>query len=542
MALVSLIRLSEPIAFSSLFPYVYFMLISFGIPDSDTFRYSSYYAAAFALFQVLFSIQWGKAADKYGRKPAILVSLFGLSVAMLVFGFAKNYWTGLVARCLMGTFTTIPVVRTLIGELIVKKNQQKYGFSVMSVFWNLGCVIGPAIGGSKYLTNPLKIESQSLHSDFIEKYPFALSNVVIVINFWFTIVFAILFLEETHPEYKYNFDFGLHCGDVLRAKLGFKVPGRLWNLPKDESTPLPKPAETTPLSKPFVTVESSQITETTLLTDSTEPVIYDAVDSDDDASVKSDGYLTRRTSMALIDRSSSRASLLSLKQGVEQGAFTKQVVKTISTNFVVSFHNIVFAEFIPVFLAGDLLVNELKFPLKIRGGFGFDSISIGHLLSSTGTIGVIGIVLLFPLMDRYLRPIVSFRIAVSVFPLLYFLLPFVIFTSPDYNPIFPPGLTKVLLYVLCSFSTVSCTICFPQILAMIHRASLPQHRSYINGAALSITSFARCVAPLCWGWVMTVCEKNGVEGVAWWLLGVLAIIAVVQAFTLKDVDEDEMNA
>lgn len=511
MAIISVVRLSEPIAFTSLFPYVYFMLIRFGIAEEETWRYSSYYASSFALCQVIFAVHWGRAADKIGRKNTIMLSTFGTSLSMLMFGFSTNFWMGLFARCMMGSFTTIPVVRTLIGEVCTERRHQTYGFSVISVFWSLGSIIGPAIGGSKYLTKHVADPTS-----FSGKYPYALNNFVIAAYIWVAIVFAYFFLVETHPTKKYQRDRGVDLGDAFLRKLGYEVPTRPWNEPKAV-------AETAPL--------------VVLRLD-----IYSAVDTDSDDDLVHSGLLSRRTSMAIIQRYSSRnsdvESIFTLRNGVSQGAFTKPVVLTVVANFILSFHNIVFLEFVPVFLAGDFKLDELKFPLHIRGGFGMDSSAIGHLLSSTGSIAILGMFLLFPHMDKHFLPSTSFRLGLLIYPVIYFALPFLIFTLPAYNSAFPEGFTKVALYMTSSLSSIAGTLCFPLILTMIHRACPAEHRAFINGASLSITSLARAIAPLAWGNVMSLAEKYGYTGLSWWGLGILAIGGCFQSLLLKDYDED----
>ena len=47
---------------------------------------------------------WGRAADRFGRKPVLLFSLFGVTIASSLFGFSRAIWQMIVIRCVAGVF------------------------------------------------------------------------------------------------------------------------------------------------------------------------------------------------------------------------------------------------------------------------------------------------------------------------------------------------------------------------------------------------------------------------------------------------------
>jgi MFS family permease len=53
---------------------------------------------------MLLMISWGYAADRLGRKPVLVFSLAGVSVATALFGLSKTVWQMIVFRCLAGVF------------------------------------------------------------------------------------------------------------------------------------------------------------------------------------------------------------------------------------------------------------------------------------------------------------------------------------------------------------------------------------------------------------------------------------------------------
>lgn len=100
----ALCRICEPIAFMSIFPYIYYMIKSFGITSSDKeiAIYAGMVTSAFAFAEFSCSVVWGKLSDRVGRKPVLLTGLAGTGLSMLVFGFAKSLPVALVARALGG--------------------------------------------------------------------------------------------------------------------------------------------------------------------------------------------------------------------------------------------------------------------------------------------------------------------------------------------------------------------------------------------------------------------------------------------------------
>ena len=58
----------------------------------------------FALTQMLLMILWGRAADRVGRKPVLVFSLFGVSFASAVFGLSTRIWQLILCRCCAGMF------------------------------------------------------------------------------------------------------------------------------------------------------------------------------------------------------------------------------------------------------------------------------------------------------------------------------------------------------------------------------------------------------------------------------------------------------
>lgn len=101
---LAICRLCEPIAFMSVFPYIYYMVQSFGdTHDSKQITlYAGLVTSAFAFAEALSSMIWGSLSDRIGRKPVLLTGLAGTGLSMLMFGFSTSLPLAILARFLGG--------------------------------------------------------------------------------------------------------------------------------------------------------------------------------------------------------------------------------------------------------------------------------------------------------------------------------------------------------------------------------------------------------------------------------------------------------
>lgn len=533
MVVVSLIRFSEPLAFTSLFPYVYYMIRDFHIAkdEEDIAKYSGYLASSFAFCQFIFAVKWGKLADRIGRKAVLLIGLIGTSISLILFGLSRSFFWALAARSLAGCLNgNIAVLRTMVGEIAHEKRHQPLAFSTLPLFYNFGAVVGPMIGG--YFATPK--ENNPYHEDLLvnsisEKFPYLVSNLVVAIFLWFSLICGALFLEETHEVFKYRRDVGVDLGDYLLTKLGYPCPVRPWNkLKSPERTPTP--VENTPLLDDTASINSeTSIQSYTGDAHSIESGVETAV---------AEVILRTRSKDDEADLQDANASRVNQQYKVDySGAFTPRVIAVITGNFIISLHSVTYGEFLPVFLAGNFKPDKLKFPFKIVGGFGWSTKNIGTLLSSTGIMGILIILLIFPVIDHKLGTINGYRLSVSIFPIVYFLVPFTIFTLQDYNDFYPKWFTPIFLYTLTSLKTLASSTGLPQINILNHRAAAPQHRTYVNSTTMSCLALARFTGPLLFGWIMSLGEKYEIGWLIWWLMSVLALIGMVQLFWLEDYED-----
>ncbi|KAK6197522.1 major facilitator superfamily [Scheffersomyces amazonensis] len=544
MIIIGTLRLSEPIAFTSMFPYIYFMIRSFGIAknEADTSRYSGYLASSFAFSQFISTVQWAKLSNKYGRKTILLLGCLGTALSMLVFGFSSNFYMAMFARSLMGLLNgNVSIIRTTVGEIAHEKRHQALAFSNLTLLWSLGRCVGGWLGGFLTDTDKLNLSTHAGANDesgkrsgatpntpFFDKHPFAFSNIIVACILSCFITIGFLFLEETHEDYKDKRDIGLEIGDVIRKRLGFQVPDRPWKTQR----------YTNDFEQAEHLIEDDETTENVEL----QQFSYDEEGNKkehihEDFNMKKENSEESTTSTDSTTSSSASSTNESLHDTFSN--LPTQVVHIISNDFMIKFSNIIYAEFFPVFLAKVVMPDDLKFPFRIRGGFGWNSDAIGWLLSFTGLLGVFVVSFLFPVITRFFPPRIAYRIGLICYPFIYVSIPLYIFTIPKYNSSIPPIVSKVLLYFTACLTSFSSSLTASQGIILIHRASPKRQRALINSYNMSIAALSRCAGPILWGWIIAHFEIMGYEGFSWWLLGIFSLAAFFYSFKLTGEEYEE---
>ena len=138
--------MTEPIAYFAIFPFMPEMIFRTGVPQSSVGFWTGIIESLFSLVQMVLMIFYGRAADRFGRKPVLIFSLAGMSVFTALFGMSQTLWQMILCRCLAGCFAgSVVTVRTMISENCTKQSQAK-AFSWYMFTRNLGILIGPLIG------------------------------------------------------------------------------------------------------------------------------------------------------------------------------------------------------------------------------------------------------------------------------------------------------------------------------------------------------------------------------------------------------------
>ena len=139
---------------------------------------------AFSAGQFLFGPTLGNLSDAYGRRPLLLLAVFGLGCDYLITALAPSVGWLFVGRTLAGICGASYVIANAYIADVTKPEERAKAFGMLGAAFGLGFVIGPAIGG--------------LLGSFGPRVPFYVAAIISLLNF----IFGYFILPETLPTAK----------------------------------------------------------------------------------------------------------------------------------------------------------------------------------------------------------------------------------------------------------------------------------------------------------------------------------------------------
>ena len=114
---------------------------------SEAAKYGGWLLFAYAIMQFIFSPIMGRLSDQYGRRPVLLMSLFGFGIDYLLLVFAPNIGWLFVGRLIAGiTGASFTTATAYIADISTPEKRAQ-NFGLMGAAFGLGFIIGPALGG-----------------------------------------------------------------------------------------------------------------------------------------------------------------------------------------------------------------------------------------------------------------------------------------------------------------------------------------------------------------------------------------------------------
>ena len=116
--------------------------------------YVGLFGAVFALMQFVFSPVQGALSDHFGRRPVLLISIFGLGADYVLMALAPNVGWLFVGRTISGiTAASFSTANAYIADITPPKDRAA-SFGLMGAAFGIGFIIGPALGGVLGQINP----------------------------------------------------------------------------------------------------------------------------------------------------------------------------------------------------------------------------------------------------------------------------------------------------------------------------------------------------------------------------------------------------
>lgn len=471
--LLAIVRLAEPIALTSIFPYAWALVKRFHVGnEEDASFYAGLLISSFSLAEAAMGMFWGSLSDRIGRKPVLMIGCSGTMLSMVMVGFASNIWTALLGRALGGLLNgNIGVIQTMVGELVKKPEHEPRAYSVMPFVWSIGTIIGPCIGGTfadPYTSWPNAFPKGGV----FERFPYLLPNLICALLLGVSIILGFLLLEETHPDMQPR---------VL--------------LPADtyvsEETPLIETSDA--MKRPAVDLRSET---------------YGAINVNDDTE-----EITREKTSP-------------------QSIFNKRIVHLVIALCIFTYHSMTYDHLMPIFFEDERANNLLQAasmgsvpPFYSPGGLGLSVRSVGMIMAVNGVIALFVQAVIFPIAAERVGVYKLFLIVTVLHPIAYAIVPMLL--------VVPQSLVFPAIYTCLAVRNILSITLYPLLLILIKEATpTPSALGMINGLAASAGAACRMVAPPVAGYLYTYGSKIDCTALAWYGSALTAIVGAVQCFSV----------
>jgi DHA1 family tetracycline resistance protein-like MFS transporter len=105
------------------------------------------FGTIWALMQFIFSPVLGTLSDRFGRRPIVLLSNFGLGLDYILMALSPTLSWLFVGRVISGiTAASIPAATAYISD-VTPPEKRAAGFGMLGAAFGVGFVVGPALGG-----------------------------------------------------------------------------------------------------------------------------------------------------------------------------------------------------------------------------------------------------------------------------------------------------------------------------------------------------------------------------------------------------------
>ncbi|KAK4683154.1 hypothetical protein QC764_122660 [Podospora pseudoanserina] len=468
--ILAIVRLAEPIALTSIFPYAWALIKRYQIGnEEDASFYAGLLISSFALAEALMGMYWGGLSDRIGRKPVLLLGCVGTMFSMIMVGFAYNIWIALAGRVIGGLLNgNIAVIQTMVGELVTKPEHEPKAYSIMPFVWSVGTIIGPMIGGlfaDPHESYPYLFPTGSL----FQRFPYLLPNLICAALLLVSIMMGYFLLEETHPD--------------MQPRI---------SLP-----------------------DHTFLSENTPLIETSDAIKRPAVD------MRDENYGTMR------DRDIKEPKDIEKQH---TNIFSKRIMAVVVSLSIFTYHSMTYDHLMPIFFEDDRVPIHALFgtvnPLYSPGGLGLSLQAVGMILAVQGIIALVVQAVIFPPLAERIGVHRLFIIVTVLHPIAYMIVPGLLYV--------PDQLLYPAIYFCLGVRNFLSIILYPLLLILIKEATpSPSVLGKVNGLAASAGAACRMIAPPVAGYLYAMGKRVDCTALAWWGSALVAVFGAVQCFSVK---------
>jgi MFS family permease len=178
------------LGFGLIVPLLTFMALRFDASALEV----TFMIASYSFMQLFAAPLWGRASDRWGRKPVLLVSFAATTSAFLMLAFAQSFWVLVAARALTGTLSgDLSAAPAYVAD-ITTPERRAWGMGLLGAAFALSFIVGAGFGGylSELNVTAMLFDETAQGPDFF--FPPLLSAGLSMTAFFF----ALFFLPESH--------------------------------------------------------------------------------------------------------------------------------------------------------------------------------------------------------------------------------------------------------------------------------------------------------------------------------------------------------
>lgn len=509
VAILALSRLVDFFQQAALQTYGYYQLRSFNpsITEADLAHQTGLLFASFTFSQIVSSFLWGVAADRptVGRKLVLQIGLIGTAFGCVGVAFSTSFQQAVFWRFFCGAINgCVGSARTMLGETVPRAWHSR-AFLLFPAAFNIANVLGPLLSGilSEYSHAQQQMPAGQVLS-WYERYPYAAPNLLCTILLLSEATLVHLHLQETLAG-KIPFSFEhFSFADSVRSLLS-------------------------PIRVPQWPQRSSSRDQQGLLTGQA-----DDDEEHSDTTAPKAGIATSSTTLPL------------------SSIFTRNVFCVLISIAIFDFHLGAFnnlwvllltaaREYVPASAKTESLPPRSAF--KFTTGLAFTPARVGTALAIIGYIGVTLQFLLYPPASKRFGLLRCFRASLFLFPVAYYLAPFIAqlpSTSPPPEPAAGMAVWSGIAIVIF-LQVAARTFAMPATLILLNNAS--PHSSVlgtVNGLGQACSATFRTVGPYVSSIWFNIWRERGVIGMSWWIVAAIASLGCIASFWVNDGQSDQL--
>src|SRR2546428_12732707 len=147
MAFIYVTIILDTLALGITIPVLPHLITNFVGDQAKTAAIYGLLVTIWGLMQFLFSPLIGVLSDRFGRRPVLILSGFGLGLDYIIMALAQSLPWFFVGRILSGIMSSSFATAAAYVADVTPAERRAGAFGMVGAAWGIGFILGPAVGG-----------------------------------------------------------------------------------------------------------------------------------------------------------------------------------------------------------------------------------------------------------------------------------------------------------------------------------------------------------------------------------------------------------